>query len=134
MNRLDNNMLSVTSSVWFGYCCRVLASTVILGSGPAGLMTLGVTQLVTPNYCGPEELRRYSDKLWVLLPRFDSLQCPDPLWDQHSLLSKEYRGPSTRRSSGRGVKLMIHFPLVPRSRTVELYLHSPMSLHATVLN
>jgi hypothetical protein len=32
-----------------------------------------------------------------------------------------------RGYSGRGVKLTIHFHLVPRSRNVEPYLHSPMS-------
>jgi hypothetical protein len=49
--------------------------------------------IVSPNYCGPGELRRYSDNLRVELPGFDSRQRPDRLWDPHSLLSNEYRGP-----------------------------------------
>jgi hypothetical protein len=44
-----------------------------------------------------------------------------------SLLSNGYRG-----LSGRGVKLTPHH-LVPRSRKVELYLHSPIRRHGIVL-
>jgi hypothetical protein len=33
-----------------------------------------------------------------------------------------------------GVKLTTHLHLVPRSRTVELYLHSSMCLHSIVLH
>jgi hypothetical protein len=33
-----------------------------------------------------------------------------------------------------GVKLTIHLYLLPRSRMMELYLHSPVRLHGTVLN
>jgi hypothetical protein len=36
--------------------------------------------------------------------------------------------------SGRGVKLTTHLHLVPRSRKVEPYLHSPTRLHGIVLN
>jgi hypothetical protein len=36
--------------------------------------------------------------------------------------------------SGRGVKLSTHLHLVPRSRMVELNLHSPIYLHSIVLN
>jgi hypothetical protein len=36
--------------------------------------------------------------------------------------------------SDQGVKLLIHLHLVPRSRMVELYLHSPIRLHGVVLN
>jgi hypothetical protein len=35
---------------------------------------------------------------------------------------------------GRGVKLTIHLGLVPRSRMMELYLHSPICLHGMVHN
>jgi hypothetical protein len=35
---------------------------------------------------------------------------------------------------GRGVKLTTHLHPVPRSRVVELYLHSPTCLHGIVLN
>jgi hypothetical protein len=35
---------------------------------------------------------------------------------------------------GMGVKLTSHFHLVPRSRIVELYLHSPIRLYGVVLN
>jgi hypothetical protein len=33
-----------------------------------------------------------------------------------------------------GVKLTVHFHLVPRSRIVELNLHSPICLHGVMLN
>jgi hypothetical protein len=33
-----------------------------------------------------------------------------------------------------GMKLTTHLHLVPRSRMVELYLHSPICLHGVVLN
>jgi hypothetical protein len=36
--------------------------------------------------------------------------------------------------SGRGVKLIAILYLVPRSRMVELYLHSPICLHGLTLN
>jgi hypothetical protein len=43
-------------------------------------------------------------------------------------------GSFPRRQSGRGVKLTTHLYLVPRSRMLELYLHSPICLHGIVLN
>jgi hypothetical protein len=53
-----------------------------------------------------------------------SPQRPDRLCGPLSLLSNGYRG----------VKLTTHLHLVPRSRMVELYLHSPICLHSVVLN
>jgi hypothetical protein len=38
------------------------------------------------------------------------------------------------RRSGWGVKLTTHLYVAPRSRIVELYLHSPTLLHGLVLN
>jgi hypothetical protein len=38
-----------------------------------------------------------------------------------------------RRQSGRGVKLTVYLHIVPRSREVELYPHSPVILHGVVL-
>jgi hypothetical protein len=35
--------------------------------------------------------------------------------------------------SGRGMKLTVHFQLVPRSRKLDLYIHSPIHLHSRVL-
>jgi hypothetical protein len=61
-------------------------------------------------------------------------QCPDRLWDPPSLLSNEYQGLFPGWYSGWGVKLATHLHLVPRSRIVELYLHSPICLHDIVLN
>jgi hypothetical protein len=40
----------------------------------------------------------------------------------------------TGGESGMGVKLITHFNLVPTSRVVELYLHSPICLHSIVPN
>jgi hypothetical protein len=63
---------------------------------------------------------------------FSSSQRPDPLWRPPSLLSNEYRGFS-RGYSSRSVKLTIHLHLVPRSRTLELCLRSPIRLHGVEL-
>jgi hypothetical protein len=43
-------------------------------------------------------------------------------------------GVSPLGQSGRGVKLTTHLHLVPRSRKVELYLHSPICHHGIVFN
>jgi hypothetical protein len=60
---------------------------------------------------------------------FSTPQRPDGHWCPPSLLSNRYRG-----QSGRRVKLIIHLHLVPRSRMVELYLHSPTCLNGVALN
>jgi hypothetical protein len=48
---------------------------------------------------------------------------PDHLWDPPSLLS-----------NGRGVKRTTHLLLVPRSRIVQPYIHSPVLLYGIVLD
>jgi hypothetical protein len=59
---------------------------------------------------------------------------PYQLWVPASLLSNGYWGLFNRGLSGRGVNLTTHLHLVPRSRMVELYLHSPVCLHGIVLD
>jgi hypothetical protein len=65
---------------------------------------------------------------------FSSPQRSDRFWSPPSLLSNGYRGLSPRGLSGRDVKLTIHLHLIPRSKIVELYLHSPKYLYGIVLN
>jgi hypothetical protein len=48
-------------------------------------------------------------------------------------LTNGNRGLFPRKQSGRDVKVTSHFRLVPRSRMVELYLHSPTCLHGIML-
>jgi hypothetical protein len=74
----------------------------------------------------------------VLAPvwwRISSSPCrPDQLWGPHSLLSNGYR--ETIYSMGEATRLWSwpsHTP-VPRSRMVELYLHSPFHFHGMTLN
>jgi hypothetical protein len=58
-------------------------------------------------------------------------QCPDGsegLWKPSSLPSNGYHGLLNRGLSRSGVKLTTHFHLVPGSRIVELYLHSPIHI------
>jgi hypothetical protein len=57
-----------------------------------------------------------------------SPQLPDRLWGPPSLLSNGHRG-----EGGRCVKLTTHLHLMPRSRKVELYLHSPYVFMALLL-
>jgi hypothetical protein len=60
-------------------------------------------------------------------------QRPDQLWGPPGLLSSVYRcavSPGVKRLEHEGD----HSPPVPRSRMVELYLHSPIRLNGVVLN
>jgi hypothetical protein len=67
--------------------------------------------------------------------RFSSTpQRPHWLCSPPNLLSNGYRRLFPRGKSSRGVKLTTHLHLAPRSRMVELYLYSPMSLPGIVLN
>jgi hypothetical protein len=59
---------------------------------------------------------------------------PARLWGPQSLLPNGYQGLFLQVQSGQGVKLDIHLYLMPKLRTVELYLHSPTRHHAVVLN
>jgi hypothetical protein len=65
---------------------------------------------------------------------FSSPQRPDRFCGSPSLLSGGHRGLFPRGKSDRGVKLTIHLHPVPKSRIVELYLHSLIRLHGVVLN
>jgi hypothetical protein len=61
----------------------------------------------------------------VMCKRFiSSPKHSDLLWGPTIILFSEYRGQFPLGKSGRGVKLTTHLPLVPRSKMVELYLHS----------
>jgi hypothetical protein len=59
---------------------------------------------------------------------FFSPQHPDLIWGPPSLISSGYW-----RLFPRGVKLTSDIFLVPRSRMVELYLHSPTHLHGMMI-
>jgi hypothetical protein len=56
------------------------------------------------------------------------------LWGPFSLVPNGYRGFFPQGDGGRDVNLTAHLHLVPRLRTVELYLHSLIRLHGVVLN
>jgi hypothetical protein len=60
---------------------------------------------------------------------FSSPRRPDRLWGPSSLLSNGHQG-----QSDRGVKLTTHLQLAPRSKKVDLYIHSSIRLHGAVLN
>jgi hypothetical protein len=64
---------------------------------------------------------------------FPSPRRSDRLWGPHNFLSNGYWGLFPRGQSGRDVKLTTHLQLVPRSRKVDLYIHSPLRLHGVVL-
>jgi hypothetical protein len=51
----------------------------------------------------------------------------------HSATYSKDTGSLTQKQSGRSVKLTTYLPLVPRSRMIELYLDSPISLHDIAL-
>jgi hypothetical protein len=63
-----------------------------------------------------------------------SPQRPYCLWGPLGLLSSVYRGLLPRGQSGRDVRLTTLLCVIPRTRTVEVYLHSPICLHGIVLN
>jgi hypothetical protein len=65
---------------------------------------------------------------------FSSPQHTDRPWGPPSPGSNGYRGLFPWDYSSRGVKLTTHLHLVPKSRMVELYFHSPICLHGIVLN
>jgi hypothetical protein len=74
-------------------------------------------------------LSRYSDGLPAGQSGFVSRQGQEfsflhNVWGPPSLLPYGYLGLFPREQSGRGVKLTTHLQLVPRSRMVELYLHT----------
>jgi hypothetical protein len=81
-------------------------------------------------------LSRYSDELLVALPVFDYLQGKD-VYLGHSVETgsgahqasypMDTGGDFPRRYSGRGVKLITHLHLAPRSRFVELYLQGQLN-------
>jgi hypothetical protein len=60
---------------------------------------------------------------------FSSPRRPDLLWGPPNLLFNAYRG-----QGGWGVKLTTHLQLMPKSKNVDLYNHSPIRLHGVVLN
>jgi hypothetical protein len=64
---------------------------------------------------------------------FISPERADMFWGASSLLSNWYWELIPRNWSGRDVKLTTHFYLVPRSRMVQLYLHSPYTFMAWCL-
>jgi hypothetical protein len=65
-------------------------------------------------------------RCWIPGKRpFSTPQHPDRFCGPPSLLFNGYLELFPRVQSGQGVKLPIHLPLVPRSRMMELYLHSP---------
>jgi hypothetical protein len=57
--------------------------------------------------------------------RFLPTQRPERLWGPPSFLSNGYRGLFPREQSVWHVKLNTHLQLMPRSKMVDLYLHSP---------
>jgi hypothetical protein len=63
-----------------------------------------------------------------------SPQSPDRFWGPLSLLSNGQRGRFPWGQSGWGLKLPTYLHLVPRSRNVELYLHSITCPHDVVFN
>jgi hypothetical protein len=65
---------------------------------------------------------------------FSPPQRPRRLWGPPKLLPNGYQGLFPRGLSSCGVKYTAYLHLVPKSRMVELYLHSPIRIHFAVLN
>jgi hypothetical protein len=65
---------------------------------------------------------------------FSSPQRQDRLWDPSSLMPNGYRGLFSRGQSDKDLKLTTCLHLVPRSRKVVLYFHSPICLHGIMFN
>jgi hypothetical protein len=65
---------------------------------------------------------------------FSTPQWPHRLWAPLSLLTTGNSWLFYRVWDGRFVALNTHFHLLPRSRMVQLYFHSPIHLHGVVLN
>jgi hypothetical protein len=65
---------------------------------------------------------------------FSSSQPPDCLWGPPSLVSNGYWGLFPQGWSGLGTKLTTYLHIVPRSKKMELYLHSLICLSGIVLN
>jgi hypothetical protein len=63
-----------------------------------------------------------------------SLKRPDGLWGPPCILSSGYLWFFPQDQGDQGVQLNSHLHLVLRSRIVELYLHSTITIHDTVLN
>jgi hypothetical protein len=87
---------------------------------------------------GAELLSRCSNGLRDGRPTFDSWQGQEIF--PFTIASRPVMGPIqppiqwTTGAISSGVKLTIHHRLVPRSRMVELYLHSPIRIYGIVLN
>jgi hypothetical protein len=65
---------------------------------------------------------------------FSVLHSVQTVSDTHSASYPVGAGAHSPGVSGRGMKLTIHLHLEPRTRMVELYLHSLIRLHGVVVN
>jgi hypothetical protein len=67
---------------------------------------------------------RFFSSPWIL----------DRFWGPPSFLSNRYQRTLSPGVKWQGAKLITHLHTVPRLRTVELYLHSPIHLPGILLN